>query len=317
MTTFGNCDFNRQHYSVNCSVSQEGWVAFLCTSTHLEADLRLAFPGYQSQTLCQSFLTSPTSSLCSFRISAPVDSSPPQQPDSGKMDIEFELAPRPLLRPYIRLIWCLELPSPESFGRPERIAPDGIIEMVFHCGRPDGREIRRWTLRPSTKELAGLSDEAFYRNQADGNDRLDLLSLSTMGCPSFLAISGLRARRPDSPRRRRVEWQPGARTRRLPFDGDRYSGTRQAHRAIPCCSARTLPTTESGRARSRDVAAQRPRAGVQPQSRVVSQHWLGELNRCFLRCEGSDVAHSTPLSLWCSVSRTVPVSRTGLHLGRN
>lgn len=29
-------------------------------------------------------------------------------------------------------MWCLELDTPDEFGPPERIAPDGILEMVFH-----------------------------------------------------------------------------------------------------------------------------------------------------------------------------------------
>jgi len=43
-----------------------------------------------------------------------------------------ELEPSPPLRPYVRLIWCLELDTPGEFGPPERIAPDGIVELVFH-----------------------------------------------------------------------------------------------------------------------------------------------------------------------------------------
>jgi hypothetical protein len=48
----------------------------------------------------------------------------------------LELAPPPLLQPYVRLLWSLELETPEDFGPPERIAPDGIVEMVFHYRVP-------------------------------------------------------------------------------------------------------------------------------------------------------------------------------------
>lgn len=48
----------------------------------------------------------------------------------------LELAPPPALRPYARLLWCLELETPDEFGLPERIAPDGIMEMVFHYRVP-------------------------------------------------------------------------------------------------------------------------------------------------------------------------------------
>jgi hypothetical protein len=32
----------------------------------------------------------------------------------------------------VHLIWCLELDTATEFGPPERIAPDGIAELVFH-----------------------------------------------------------------------------------------------------------------------------------------------------------------------------------------
>ncbi len=44
----------------------------------------------------------------------------------------IEVSPPPTLRPYVQLIWCLELDTPTEFGPPERIAPDGIAELVFH-----------------------------------------------------------------------------------------------------------------------------------------------------------------------------------------
>ena len=48
----------------------------------------------------------------------------------------LELAPHRLLRPYVRLIWSLKLDATTDFGPPERIAPDGIVEMVFHYRTP-------------------------------------------------------------------------------------------------------------------------------------------------------------------------------------
>ncbi len=43
-----------------------------------------------------------------------------------------EFRPSPRLAPYVQLIWCLELDTAEDFGPPERIAPDGILELVLH-----------------------------------------------------------------------------------------------------------------------------------------------------------------------------------------
>ena len=42
---------------------------------------------------------------------------------------EFPIDPR--LAPYVRLIWQLEIDRPADFGAPERVMPDGIVEIVF------------------------------------------------------------------------------------------------------------------------------------------------------------------------------------------
>jgi AraC-like DNA-binding protein len=47
-----------------------------------------------------------------------------------------ELIPAEPLRPYVRLIWLLELDDPAEFGPPERIGPDGLLELVFHYRTP-------------------------------------------------------------------------------------------------------------------------------------------------------------------------------------
>lgn len=48
----------------------------------------------------------------------------------------LELMPCPTLRPYVQLIWCFEDDAPSSAGPPERIAPDGVVELVFHYRDP-------------------------------------------------------------------------------------------------------------------------------------------------------------------------------------
>ncbi len=48
----------------------------------------------------------------------------------------FELSPREELAPYVRSIWGLELNSAAAFGPPDRIMPDGAVEIVFHFGTP-------------------------------------------------------------------------------------------------------------------------------------------------------------------------------------
>jgi AraC-like DNA-binding protein len=48
----------------------------------------------------------------------------------------LEVLPCAQLRPYVQLIWCFELESPIELGPPERIAPDGVVELVFHYRDP-------------------------------------------------------------------------------------------------------------------------------------------------------------------------------------
>lgn len=47
-----------------------------------------------------------------------------------------ELLPCASLRPYVRLIWLFEIDDPLEFGAPERVTPDGIVELVFHYRTP-------------------------------------------------------------------------------------------------------------------------------------------------------------------------------------
>jgi len=48
----------------------------------------------------------------------------------------LELVPSAPLRPYVRLIWLFELDEPALFGPAERVAPDGLLELVFHYRAP-------------------------------------------------------------------------------------------------------------------------------------------------------------------------------------
>ena len=48
----------------------------------------------------------------------------------------LEVLPSARLRPYVQLIWCFELDSGVELGPPERIAPDGVVELVFHYRDP-------------------------------------------------------------------------------------------------------------------------------------------------------------------------------------
>jgi len=48
----------------------------------------------------------------------------------------LEVLPCSRLRPYVQLIWCFELEAAVAPCPPERIAPDGVVELVFHYRDP-------------------------------------------------------------------------------------------------------------------------------------------------------------------------------------
>ena len=47
-----------------------------------------------------------------------------------------EIPIHPALGQYVQLIWTLDVEEPASFGKAERILPDGIVEAVFHYRTP-------------------------------------------------------------------------------------------------------------------------------------------------------------------------------------
>lgn len=53
-------------------------------------------------------------------------------PDTRYSEIPVD----PCLAPFVRLIWTLETSGPVAFGPPERILPDGVVEVIFHYGTP-------------------------------------------------------------------------------------------------------------------------------------------------------------------------------------
>ncbi len=50
--------------------------------------------------------------------------------------IYLERSPSRILQPFVQLLWCLELDKAAGFGDVERIAPGGILELVFHYREP-------------------------------------------------------------------------------------------------------------------------------------------------------------------------------------
>jgi len=60
----------------------------------------------------------------------------------------LEVTPCAPLQPFVRLLWLLEIDDPAESSPPQRIAPDGLVELVFHYRAPmvcrfDGEDFQR------------------------------------------------------------------------------------------------------------------------------------------------------------------------------
>ena len=78
---------------------------------------------------------------------------------------EYRCDPR--LAPYVRLIWSLELDRPGSFGPPERIMPDGIVEVVLSYGQPFPMRFAGEPFRLQTESFAVSQTKRFVEIQPD------------------------------------------------------------------------------------------------------------------------------------------------------
>jgi AraC-like DNA-binding protein len=60
----------------------------------------------------------------------------PQDADRQLGMTSVEVLPCEALRPYVQLIWCFEVDAAGGPPEVERIAPDGVVELVFHYRDP-------------------------------------------------------------------------------------------------------------------------------------------------------------------------------------
>ena len=79
-----------------------------------------------------------------------------------------ELMPCQPLRPYVRLIWLLELDDPDEFGPPERITPDGLVELIFHYRTPFACRYAGEELVPQPRTVAVSQTRRFVEIQPRG-----------------------------------------------------------------------------------------------------------------------------------------------------
>ncbi len=97
-----------------------------------------------------------------------------------------EVAPCPALGPYVRLYWLLELDDPLVFGPPERVGPDGLLELVFHYGEPmacrfDGERFER-----QPRSVAISQTRRFLEFKPEGKSGLLSVRFQPWGACHFL-----------------------------------------------------------------------------------------------------------------------------------
>lgn len=99
-----------------------------------------------------------------------------------------EIVPCRQLRPYVRLIWVMELDRPAAFGPPERITPDGLLELVFHYKTPlacryDGEEFA-----PQSRSVAVSQTRRFLEIRPEGSCGLVSVRFHPWGACHFLQL---------------------------------------------------------------------------------------------------------------------------------
>jgi hypothetical protein len=71
-----------------------------------------------------------------------------------------ERSPSAILQPFVECIWTLNGAAREVVAQPERILPDGCMELIFHRGKPFRR---RGELQPHCFVVGQMIEPAFLQ----------------------------------------------------------------------------------------------------------------------------------------------------------
>lgn len=98
----------------------------------------------------------------------------------------FEILPCQQLRPYVRLIWLLELDVPAAFGTPQRITPDGLVELVLHYRTPFACRYAGEDFRPQPRSVTVSQTGRYVEIQPRGPAGLISVRFQPWGFHQFL-----------------------------------------------------------------------------------------------------------------------------------
>jgi AraC-like DNA-binding protein len=100
----------------------------------------------------------------------------------------LELLPDRRLRPYVQLLWCLDLASGDGFGPVERIAADGIAELVFHYRDPMRMRFAGEDFALQPRSSLVMQTRRFVEISAGGGIGLISVRFRPWGARHFLRI---------------------------------------------------------------------------------------------------------------------------------
>jgi len=102
--------------------------------------------------------------------------------------ISRELPPCEALRPYVRLIWLFECDDPAVFGPPQRISPDGLIELVLHYRTPLACRFDGEGFAPQPRSVAVSQTRRFLEFRPEGAGGLISVRFQPWGAHHFLGL---------------------------------------------------------------------------------------------------------------------------------
>ena len=88
----------------------------------------------------------------------------------------------------MQLIWCLELDARDEFGPPERIAPDGIVEIVFHYRDPVAVRMAGESFKRQPRASAVIQTRRFLEFHPLGATGIVSIRLRPWGACQFLRV---------------------------------------------------------------------------------------------------------------------------------
>jgi AraC-like DNA-binding protein len=108
---------------------------------------------------------------------------------SGGVGVRYSEVPvHPDLAQYVQLIWTLDVDDAASFGKAERILPDGIVEAVFHYRTPFAMRYRDAPFDCQPASLVVSQTRSFIEIQPVGSGGFVSVRFFPWGASQFFGV---------------------------------------------------------------------------------------------------------------------------------